>query len=155
MLRWRLSLLIFSAVILYGCLSTEPGVQNEESIREIVDLYNQRKGVTYLYKALDQIPTALLEEDGNPNRRNFIIGETVCLKSKTSDLSQCDFKPDGDAKICAVDLGNEDPENIICTILTKDVMKRFSRRRSQGRRCPRPGEGTALLKPCKRDFSVI
>ncbi|XP_040287431.1 cathelicidin-related peptide Pt_CRAMP2-like isoform X1 [Bufo bufo] len=122
MRSWWLSLLLVSAVTLHGCLSdtAEPDVQDGRSIGDIIDLYNQKEGVTYLYKFLDQLPPVPMEEDENPNRRGFIIKETVCLKTENPDLVQCDFKPDGDVKICSLDLGDEDPEDIMCTSLNKD-----------------------------------
>ncbi|XP_044149987.1 cathelicidin-6-like [Bufo gargarizans] len=139
MRSWWLSLLLVSAVTFHGCLSdtVDPEVQDGRSIGDVIDLYNQREGVTYLYKSLDQLPPVPVEEDENPNRRGFIIKETVCLKSENPDLSQCDFKPDGDVKICSLDLGDEDPEDIMCTSLNKEVrVKRSSRRRPcRGRSC--------------------
>ncbi|XP_069816656.1 cathelicidin-6-like isoform X2 [Dendropsophus ebraccatus] len=120
MISWRLSLLLLAAVTLHGRLSAEPDVLEEKSIRDIAHLYNQREGVTYLYRALEQFPPIPLEEDDNPNRSAFIIRETVCLKSENPDVSQCDFKLDGDVKICAVDLADEDPEDIVCTSLTQE-----------------------------------
>ncbi|XP_040287438.1 cathelicidin-6-like isoform X2 [Bufo bufo] len=121
MRSWWLSLLLVSAVTLHGCLSdtAEPEVQDGRSIGDIIDLYNQKEGVTYLHKFLDQLPPVPMEEDENPNRRGFIIKETVCLKSENPDLSQCDFKPDGDVKICSLDLVDEDPEDIMCISLNK------------------------------------
>ncbi|XP_056375535.1 cathelicidin-2-like [Hyla sarda] len=153
MLGWRLSLLL-AAVTLHGCLSAETEVQDEKStsLRDIVQLYNEREEVTYLYKALDQLPTAPLQEDENPKRRICIMRETECLKSANPDLSQCDFKPDGDVKICSVDLGDEDPEDIVCTSLTKDVrVKRSSRKPCRGRNCrPRLSGGYTLIgRPAK------
>ncbi|XP_066441002.1 cathelicidin-related antimicrobial peptide Bf-CRAMP-like [Eleutherodactylus coqui] len=137
MRSWKLSLLFFFAVTLHGCLSgaAEPEVQDESRITDIINLYNQREGVIYLYKSLDQPSATPLEED--ENNRGYIIKETECLKSEDADLSQCDFKPDGDVKICNLDLDAEDPEDINCISLTKGVrVKRSSRRPCRGRLCP-------------------
>ncbi|XP_069816661.1 cathelicidin-6-like [Dendropsophus ebraccatus] len=136
MISWRLSLLLLTAVTLYGRLSAEPDVLKEKSIRDIAHLYNQREGVTYLYRALEQFPPVPLEEDDNPNRRAFIVRETVCLKSGNPDVSQCDFNPDGDVKICALDLEDEDPEDIVCTSLTQSVrVRRASRKKCKNVFC--------------------
>ncbi|XP_075684924.1 cathelicidin-related peptide Oh-Cath-like isoform X2 [Rhinoderma darwinii] len=138
MWSWRLSLLLFSAVTLHSCLSDTPesDLQEERSIRDVIDLYNQREGVTYLYKTLEQLPPALLEESPP---KSFIIKETVCLKSEDPDITQCDFMSDGDVKICA--LGDEDPEEITCSSLTKDVrVKRNSKKPCSKKPCrPLPG----------------
>ncbi|XP_073532557.1 antibacterial protein PR-39-like [Phyllobates terribilis] len=136
MRSWRLSLLLLSAVTLHGCLSdtAETRIKDGRSIDDITDLYNQKEGVTYLYKALDQIHIAPEE------RKYFLIKETVCPKSKTPDSSQCDFKPDGDVKICALDLGNEDPVDKICISLTKVItVNRSGRRPCTRRPCRPPG----------------
>ncbi|XP_073407253.1 cathelicidin-related antimicrobial peptide Bf-CRAMP-like [Dendrobates tinctorius] len=141
MRSWRLSLLLVSAVTLHGCLSdtAEPGIKDGRSIGDITDLYNQKEGVTYLYKSLDQIHIAPPEEGEKSERRSFILKETACLKSENPDLSQCDFKPDGDVKICSVDLSDENPEDILCITQTKDVrVKRSSRKPWTKKRCP-PG----------------
>ncbi|XP_066441178.1 cathelicidin-related antimicrobial peptide Bf-CRAMP-like isoform X1 [Eleutherodactylus coqui] len=132
MRSWKLSLLFFSAVTLHGCLSgaAEPEVQDERSIRDIINLYNKREGVTYLYKYLDQISITPLE--GDENQRGFIIKETECLKSGNPDLSQCDFKPDGDVKICILDA--EVPDDIKCISLPENVRVRRSSRRLCWRR---------------------
>ncbi|XP_040287441.1 cathelicidin-6-like isoform X4 [Bufo bufo] len=149
MRSWWLSLLLVSAVTLHGCLSdtAEPEVQDGRSIGDVIDLYNQREGVTYLYKSLDQLLPVPLEEDENPNRRGFIIKETVCLKSENPDLSQCDFKPDGDVKICSLDLVDEDPEDIMCISLNKNVrIKRNGKKKCKsGKLCSKPGGNSGIF----------
>ncbi|XP_069816650.1 cathelicidin-6-like [Dendropsophus ebraccatus] len=151
MLGWRLSLLLLAAVTLSGHLSAEPDVLEEKSIRDIVHLYNQREGVTYLYRALEQLSALPLEEDEEPKRRKVIIRETVCPKSENTDISKCDFKADGDVKICSLDRGDED---IICTSVYKDVrVKRSSRRPCTGRKC-RPwlaGGSTLIGRPANNN----
>ncbi|XP_066440627.1 cathelicidin-related peptide Oh-Cath-like isoform X2 [Eleutherodactylus coqui] len=98
MMSWKLSLLFFSAVTLHGCLSdaAEPEVQDGISTRDITNLYNQRQGVTYLYKPFNDLPSIPVK--GGENKRVYIIKETACLKSENRDLSQCDFKPDGEER---------------------------------------------------------
>ncbi|XP_075684921.1 cathelicidin-related peptide Oh-Cath-like isoform X1 [Rhinoderma darwinii] len=158
MWSWRLSLLLFSAVTLHSCLSDTPesDLQEERSIRDVIDLYNQREGVTYLYKTLEQLPPALLEVKhmawGPPQKalhesppKSFIIKETVCLKSEDPDITQCDFMSDGEVKICT--LGDEDPEEITCSSLTKNVrVKRAGKKKCKGRSCRilSTGRGSAI-----------
>ncbi|XP_073407254.1 cathelicidin-5-like isoform X1 [Dendrobates tinctorius] len=128
MRSWRLSLLLVSAVTLHGCLSvtSEPRINDGRSIGDITDLYNQKEGVTYLYKSLDQIHIAPPEDGKIPDGRYFIIKETVCLRSEDADLSQCDFKPDGDVKFCALDLGDDGSTEIQCISQNKVVRVRRS-----------------------------
>ncbi|KAM3922885.1 cathelicidin antimicrobial peptide-like [Leptodactylus fuscus] len=104
MMPWKLSLLLLSAVTLHGCLSAHSEVPDGRSRRDIMARYNQREGVTYLYKAL--------EEDEKPDKKDFIIKETECRKSDNPDVSQCDFKSDGDVKLCTLPRGSAD---IVCT----------------------------------------
>ncbi|XP_077127875.1 cathelicidin-related antimicrobial peptide Bf-CRAMP-like [Ranitomeya variabilis] len=120
MRSWRLSLLLLSAVTLHGCLSdaADPEIKDGRSIGDITDLYNQKEGVTYLYKSLDQIHIS-----PSKDTKSFLIKETVCLKSENLELSQCDFKPDGDVKICTLHLGDEDPVDKICISLTTEGEK--------------------------------
>ncbi|XP_073432974.1 cathelin-related peptide SC5-like [Dendrobates tinctorius] len=149
MRNWRLSLLLFSAVTIHGCLSdtVEPGTKDGSSIGDIIDFYNQKEGVTYLYKSLDQISIAPSQEEENPVIKSFIIKETMCLKSENVDLSQCDFKVDGDVKICSVDLGDEGPEDIMCISQTKDIrVKRSSRKPCSKKPCrPKLTGGYTLI----------
>ncbi|XP_066441003.1 cathelicidin-related peptide Oh-Cath-like [Eleutherodactylus coqui] len=146
MMSWKLSLLFFSAVTLHGCLSgaAEPEVQDGSSIKHITNLYNQMEDVTYLYKSLDQHPATPLEE--GENQRCFIIKETECLKSENPDLSQCDFKSDGDVKLC--DLHAEVPEDIKCIILPEVFRERRSTGRPRRRPCPprRPGCSSIIAR---------
>ncbi|CAN2391792.1 hypothetical protein PRIEUP_LOCUS1832, partial [Pristimantis euphronides] len=131
MRSWELSVLLFSAVTLHGCVSNtaESEVQDEKFIKKIVDFYNQKEGVTYLYKSLDQLPSVPMEDNKSPHTRAYILQETMCLKSENPDLSQCDFKPDGGMMICAQDVDDKDPLNIICINMKEDVRVKRSRRR--------------------------
>ncbi|CAJ0947942.1 unnamed protein product [Ranitomeya imitator] len=149
MRNWRLYLLLFSAVTIHGCLSNtaEPGTKDGRSIGDIIDLYNQKQGVKYLYKSLDQISIAPPQEDENLDRKSFIIKETVCPKSENVDLSKCDFKVDGAVKICSLDLGVEGPEGVICISHTKDIrVKRSSRKPCRKKPCrPKLTGGYTLI----------
>ncbi|XP_072011013.1 cathelicidin-6-like [Engystomops pustulosus] len=135
---WGLSLLLVSAVTLHGCLSdaAETQLHHGRSIEDVIHLYNQREGVTYLYKALDPRPPALLEEENNPDRVICIMKETTCLRSEETELSQCNYKPGGEVKVCVLDLDVVDPEDIMCRSLTKGVRVKRSSRKSRRRRPP-------------------
>ncbi|CAJ0960043.1 unnamed protein product [Ranitomeya imitator] len=142
MRSWRLSLLLLSAVTLHGCLSDtpEPEIKDGRSIGDITDLYNQMEGVTYLYKSLDQIHISPPEDT-----KSFLIKETVCLKSENPELSQCDFKSDGNVKICTLHLGDEDPVDKICiSLTTDDTANRTGRRRCPRRPCRLPGSNSPI-----------
>ncbi|KAM4028620.1 cathelicidin-3-like [Anomaloglossus baeobatrachus] len=151
MRSWRPSLLpslLLSVVTLHVCLSeaVEPWIKDGGSIRAITDRYNQKEGVTYLYKSLDLIHTAPPED--NKERKTFIIKETVCPKSDNPDLSQCDFKPDGDVRLCSLDLGDEVSVDEICISLSKNVrVNRSSRSKCPRKPCYLPGSNGPLDVP--------
>ncbi|XP_072010633.1 cathelicidin-6-like isoform X2 [Engystomops pustulosus] len=131
---WGLSLLLVSAVTLHGCLSdvAETQLHHGRSIEDVIHLYNQREGVTYLYKALDPRPPALLEEEEEPNTKTFTMKETTCLRSEETELSQCNYKPEGEVKVCVLDLDVVDPEDIMCRSLTKIL--RVRKEKTKGKR---------------------
>ncbi|XP_069816658.1 protegrin-2-like isoform X2 [Dendropsophus ebraccatus] len=154
MTGWRLSLLLLAAVTLHGRLSAETDVLEEKSTRDIVHLYNQREGVTYLYRALDQLSAAKLGTEESSPKKTIVIKETTCLKSDNSpDVTQCDFKSDGDVKICAVDLADEDPEDIVCTSLTqgmrvrRDSDKKIQKKKNKKNCVPAGGLSVAGYSP--------
>ncbi|XP_072010908.1 cathelicidin-3-like [Engystomops pustulosus] len=150
---WGLSLLLVSAVTLHGCLSdaAEAQLHHGRSIEDVIHLYNQREGVTYLYKALDPRPPALLEEDEIPDTRTIIIKETACRKPQHLHPSQCDHKPDGEVKVCVLDLDVVDPEEIMCRSLTKKVPVKRNRR---PRPRPRPGGNTILQVDLSKSWAI-
>ncbi|XP_075173026.1 protegrin-1-like isoform X1 [Anomaloglossus baeobatrachus] len=138
MRSWRASLLpslLLSVITLHVCVSEaeEPRIQDGGSIRAITDRYNQKEGVTFLYKSLDRIHTAPPEGDEDAAGRFFLIQETVCPKSDNPDLSQCDFKPDGDVRVCALDLG--DAEDVMCISQSKFQSVRVKRSGKKKKKC--------------------
>ncbi|KAM3909780.1 uncharacterized protein RB166_021602 isoform 2-T2 [Leptodactylus fuscus] len=128
MVPWRLSLLLLAALTLHACLSAQSEVSDGRSRRDIIALYNQREGVTYLYKALEEAET--------PDTRSFFIKETECLNSDSQDGSRCDFKSDGDVKICALGVGNENRQDIKCTSVSKNVLVK----RNGRKKCIKPSK---------------
>ncbi|KAM3910180.1 uncharacterized protein RB166_021241 [Leptodactylus fuscus] len=149
MVPWRLSLLLLAALTLHACLSAQSEVSDGRSRRDIIALYNQREGVTYLYKALEEEETA--------DRRNLIIKETKCLKSDNQDVSQCDYKPDGDVRICSLDLGDVDSEDIRCSSLTQGIRVKRSRQRPCRRRpCGNrlTGGGSLVARPANNNNKI-
>ncbi|KAG8545315.1 hypothetical protein GDO81_021088 [Engystomops pustulosus] len=154
---WGLSLLLVSAVTLHGCLSdaAETQLHHGRSIEDVIHLYNQREGVTYLYKALDPRPPALLEEENNPDRVICIMKETTCLKSEETELSQCNYKPGGEVKVCVLDLDVVDPEDIMCRSLTKGLQGRGGRPQEEDRpRLDRSLAVTSLDFSCRFSIQV-
>ncbi|XP_063781186.1 cathelin-like isoform X2 [Pseudophryne corroboree] len=99
MRSWGLSLLLLSAVTLDSCLSQSPGggVQDDTRIIEAVKRFNLEENVPYLYKPLDDVPPALLEEEKHSQSLEVIIKETVCPKSAKRKLALCDFQKNGNS----------------------------------------------------------
>ncbi|XP_069816662.1 cathelicidin-related antimicrobial peptide Bf-CRAMP-like [Dendropsophus ebraccatus] len=146
MMGWRLSLLLLTAVTLHGRLSAETDVLEEKSTRDIVHLYNQREGVTYLYRALEQLSAAKLGTEESFPKKTIVIKETTCLKSDNSpDVTQCDFKSDGDVKIC--DLRVQSPEDIMCSSIGQKVLVRRRRNKPCNKKNCGPRHVIGSLSP--------
>ncbi|XP_073488551.1 cathelicidin-1-like [Aquarana catesbeiana] len=132
-----------SAVTLEVSHSQSP--DQEGRIREALDLYNQREDVLYFYKPLEDLPAIpiqiFFQEETKDEILRFGIMETRCLKSEGGDAARCEFKPDGEVKICDLNLTAPGKENMQCDIITK-----VSRRRRPGRpnRPNRPGSNSGI-----------
>ncbi|CAI9605422.1 unnamed protein product, partial [Staurois parvus] len=111
----------------------------EGRITEARDLYNQRGGwlLLYFYKPLVDLPAIPIQifsqEETKDQILRFGIMETRCLKAGGGDAAQCEFKPDGEVKICDLNLRATGKENLQC-----DNITRISRMRRPGRRPGRP-----------------
>ncbi|XP_073488553.1 cathelicidin-6-like isoform X1 [Aquarana catesbeiana] len=140
-----------SAVTLEVSHSQSP--DQEERIREALDLYNQREDVLYFYKPLEDLPAIpiqiFFQEETKDEILRFGIMETRCLKSEGGDAARCEFKPDGEVQICDLNLTAPGKENMQCDIITK-----ISRRRRPCRpnRPNRPGCNSSIgfLRSAKR-----
>ncbi|XP_073488554.1 cathelicidin-6-like isoform X2 [Aquarana catesbeiana] len=136
-----------SAVTLEVSHSQSP--DQEERIREALDLYNQREDVLYFYKPLEDLPAIPIQEETKDEILRFGIMETRCLKSEGGDAARCEFKPDGEVQICDLNLTAPGKENMQCDIITK-----ISRRRRPCRpnRPNRPGCNSSIgfLRSAKR-----
>nr|QBC65428.1 cathelicidin-like-2 precursor [Aquarana catesbeiana] len=122
-----------SAVTLEVSHSQSP--DQEERIREALDLYNQREDVLYFYKPLEDLPAIPMQEETKDEILRFGIMETRCLKSEGGDAARCEFKPDGEVQICDLNLTAPGKENMQCDIITKISRVRRSRRPPTGHPC--------------------
>nr|QQG31491.1 Cathelicidin [Hoplobatrachus rugulosus] len=123
---WQCAIWI-SAITLHLARSQSP--DQDEWIREALDLYNQREDGEFFFKLLAGLPDDLLEDEGDSPSIGFLIKETDCPKVEDNDLEQCDYKKDGEVKVCAL-YGEE--EEIKCYSLSK---KSRTRRASKKGKC--------------------
>ncbi|XP_018430776.1 PREDICTED: cathelicidin-related peptide Na_CRAMP-like [Nanorana parkeri] len=113
---WQCALWI-SALTLQAARSQSP--DREEWIKEALDLYNQREDGEFFFKFLSDLPAAPLEEENNPTIA-FLIKETECLKSEDINLEECDYKKDGEVKVCGLyPAEGETMKTLKCVGLTK------------------------------------
>ncbi|XP_040207964.1 uncharacterized protein LOC120939699 [Rana temporaria] len=114
----------------------------EERIREALDLYNQREDVLYFYKPLEDLPPIPVQEERKDEILRFGIMETRCVKSGGGDAARCEYKADGEVRICDLNLTAPGKENLQCDIITKILRVRRATggppRRPPHRPCGRP-----------------
>ncbi|XP_075070265.1 cathelicidin-6-like [Mixophyes fleayi] len=117
MRSWWLSLLVLSAVTLDLGLSQSP--EREKLIAEAIKCFNKEENVPNLYKFLNDVPATRQEDKNKSQTLKFEIKETVCPKSAKRDLGQCDYKPDGETKLCTLPLAEKDKDVVKCSSLPK------------------------------------
>ncbi|XP_063781184.1 antibacterial peptide PMAP-23-like isoform X2 [Pseudophryne corroboree] len=121
MRSWGLSLLLLSAVTLDSCLSQASGrdIQDDTRIIEAVKRFNLEENVPYLYKPLDDVPPALLEEKENSRTLSFSIKETVCPKHAKRDLTKCAHQRHGKIQDCKLVMTQQRVRDTTCKLSLK------------------------------------
>nr|UTQ11529.1 cathelicidin [Hoplobatrachus rugulosus] len=145
---WQCVFWIF-AITLQSAHSESP--DQDEWIREALDLYNQKDNGKCFYKQLSDLPAGILEEEEDSPTVRFFIKETECLKSEDIDLAQCDYKKDGQVKACALyPEEGETSKTLKCVSLTKTSRVKRSNRSQpcRGIFC-RTGSRSPIAKPSK------
>nr|AXR75913.1 cathelicidin family antimicrobial peptide OL-CATH1 [Odorrana livida] len=112
----------------------------EEQIRAALGLYNQKEGGEFLFKLLSDLPAPLLQDGEDSPAVSFLIKETECLKSEDNNLAQCDYKKDGEVKICGLYTEEEEEETseiLKCVSLTENSRGERSKKKKKckGYRC--------------------
>nr|AFX61592.1 cathelicidin-PY1 precursor [Nanorana yunnanensis] len=123
---WQCVLWI-SALTLQMARSQSP--DQDGWIREALDLYNQREDGEFFFKFLSDLPDVLLEEEGDSPAIGFLIKETDCPKSEDCDLEKCDYRKDGEVKVCTL---YREEEDVKCVSLSKNSR---TRRAGTKRKC--------------------
>ncbi|KAM4688530.1 cathelicidin-related antimicrobial peptide Na_CRAMP-like isoform 3-T3 [Discoglossus pictus] len=127
---WK-AMLFLAVVTVVTSLSLAQGMRDEDYIKEVVELYNEN--ADNLYKPLHDYPArfVLVEEDSQ--LLVFLIKETQCDKSENATILDCDFKPNGEIKVCTSYLDEQkNPDNITCNGLPQ---KSRTRRSANRKRC--------------------
>ncbi|KAM5157485.1 cathelicidin-6-like [Mantella aurantiaca] len=116
---------------LCAAVSLARSLDQDGWIGEELDLYNQREDGEFYFKMLSDLPASHLEEEQNFPTITFLIKETDCPKSQRVKLEECDYKKNGDVKICGLYPGEaETSEAPKCVSLTKD----FRTKRATGKK---------------------
>ncbi|XP_073488549.1 batroxicidin-like [Aquarana catesbeiana] len=124
----------------------------EGRIRAALDLYNQKEGEEFLFQLLSDLPAPLMQNEEDSPAVAFLIKETECLKSEDINLAQCDYKKDGEVKICGLYPEEEGTsETLKCVSLTENSrVKRSSKNPTcRGYRCRGVGASSAIGRPGK------
>ncbi|KAM4688529.1 antibacterial peptide PMAP-37-like isoform 2-T2 [Discoglossus pictus] len=140
---WK-TMLFLAVVTVVTSLSLAQGMRDEDYIKEVVELYNEN--VDYLFKPLHDYPArfVLVEEDSQ--LLVFLIKETQCDKSENATILDCDFKPNGEIKVCTSYLDEQkNPDNITCNglpqvlwisqVYNSPFLKSRTRRSANRKRC--------------------
>ncbi|XP_068094653.1 antimicrobial protein CAP18-like isoform X2 [Hyperolius riggenbachi] len=120
------------------CRSLEPDVQEEVSLTEAVELFNQRDEGELLYKLLSVLSVSELqnemEGDSPTPSAAFLIKETECPKAATRDTDLCDYKQDGEVKVCGLYPAEDQTTTLLnCVSMTENL--RTKRASENGEEC--------------------
>nr|WAN74062.1 CATH precursor [Zhangixalus smaragdinus] len=97
-------------------------------IKEALDAYNQREDGEFYFKLMSNVPGLgfFLQEKENPSRVIFLIKESECRKTEDVDLERCDYRKDGEVRMCAL---YRKGEKVECISLNKNLRtKRASKK---------------------------
>ncbi|MEE6467516.1 hypothetical protein FKM82_007279 [Ascaphus truei] len=115
---WWKAILLLSVATAVNSLTLPQeinSIQDVEYIKRAVDIYNKKENVNYIFKPLDDDNDTYLQVNENLQQLVFKIKETVCPISENYNIGECDFKPDGEVKICNTNLTEQENEDIIIT----------------------------------------
>ncbi|KAM5157709.1 neutrophilic granule protein-like [Mantella aurantiaca] len=71
-------------------------------IGEALDVYNQREDGEFYFKLLSDLQAPPMEDAEDSPTAAFLIKETECSKSEDLNPIQCDYKKDGEVKVCGI-----------------------------------------------------
>ncbi|KAM5157944.1 cathelicidin-6-like [Mantella aurantiaca] len=144
---------------LCAAVSLARSLDQDGWIGEALDLYNQRENGEFYFKLLSDLQAPPMEDD-SPTVA-FLIKETECPKSEDLDPVQCDYKKDGEVKVCgmypeeeAEEEEGETSRTLKCVSLTQNsrVKRLNGKKKCKDTRCKiqssLPGSKTAL-RPSK------
>ncbi|XP_077349651.1 neutrophilic granule protein-like [Lithobates pipiens] len=124
-------------------------VDQEGRIRDALDLYNQKEGDEFLFQLLSDLPAPLMQDGEDSPAVTFLIKETECLKSEDINSAGCDYKKDGEVKICGLYPEEEGTsETLKCVSLTENSRVKRSRKNPpcRGYRCRRVGSNSPISR---------
>ncbi|XP_075445271.1 cathelicidin-6-like [Ascaphus truei] len=114
---WKAILLLSVATAVNSLSLTQEinSIQDVEYIKRAVDIYNKKENINDIFKPLDDDNDTYLQVDENLLQLVFKIKETVCPKSENYNIGECDFKPDGEVRVCYTYLTEQKNEDAIIT----------------------------------------
>ncbi|MEE6467518.1 hypothetical protein FKM82_007281 [Ascaphus truei] len=136
---WWKAILLLSVTTAVNSLSLPQelnSIRDAEYIKRAVEIYNKKENANYIFKPLNDDPDSFLQVDENVQQLVFKIKETVCPKSENYNIVECDFKHDGEVKVCntyLTELKNED--YIMCSPLSQHSHEKQSRKKRPCKKC--------------------
>ncbi|XP_053568910.1 cathelicidin-6-like [Bombina bombina] len=132
---WLMYTLLLALSVLASTFSQlqEEKKSVNEYINQAVELFNEDENIQFKFKPLDDQPATFMLADENTQMILFKIKQTVCEKSQKESNLECDFKPDGEIRLCiSYAEDQENADNIICDTIFQDFRtKRSARRRKK------------------------
>ncbi|KAM4687778.1 cathelicidin antimicrobial peptide-like [Discoglossus pictus] len=118
--------------------------QYASSITQAIDQYIKEDTDTFVYKLWKLDPDMHSTLSPQPQVPYFLLKETVCRKSETSETRECPFKDNGILKVCSVQLSEKEITlRVLCDTATKQ--------HSRSRRSEKTNE---KKKKCKRTCNL-
>ncbi|XP_030045755.1 cathelicidin-related peptide Na_CRAMP [Microcaecilia unicolor] len=148
---WLKVVLVISVATVVTPVTTTPIFQNIQDAKFIalaISFYNKQANVPSIFKLLEADPIYRLGE--SVQQMTFRIKETVCQKSETQSMKECDFKVDGLVKTCLAYFSQQEPHLSGFTCHTVNQKQIRVRRSNPKRECFRRGNKVICKTPSPR-----
>uniref|UniRef100_A0A8C5MGU4 Vipericidin n=1 Tax=Leptobrachium leishanense TaxID=445787 RepID=A0A8C5MGU4_9ANUR len=119
---WALKTLVTVAVISYALAQLqEMNIDEDGNIKRAVDLFNAQSNVSSVFKQISYLSPGYQQIEEDFEIVNFLVKQTMCIKSEEYNIAECDFNPDGEIKMCTAYVSEElDAPNIACSTISEN-----------------------------------
>ncbi|KAM4705854.1 cathelicidin antimicrobial peptide-like [Rhinophrynus dorsalis] len=111
---FQLVLVLEAISLLYSASTTHIQWSPLESktIGKAIDLYNAGLNSSFVFRLFISESQHKGTDQSGENEVNFLIKETLCLKSEERNIENCDFKEDGEVQTCTLISPGSEKQNI-------------------------------------------